>query len=170
MSGRFQVRLIEPEGRRVETGAFDIEPQHEQASKVIGLMREFLHGRPPEFRAIIPFLNRPSIELEWTSAPGGVAFATIYETGKPLSMAVLTARVNAEADAGMLSGFEQGVLQPTMGELTTDELAQLFGDSEEPLLLMVVFPGSPEFLPALHLMNTALAAVFFQAVQKQQQV
>lgn len=164
---QFDVRLIDVESRRVETGSFDMEPQHEQASQVIGLMREFLSGKPTQFKSAVTFLKRGEWELEWEAASGGVAFAAFLESGRPAAVGVLLARLDAEADAGMLGGFEQAVLQPVLGELLPVEKEQLLGlAGTNPLLIAAVLPGRPELAPTLHLLNTALGAVYFKAMRR----
>lgn len=162
---KFTVRLVHAAVRRVETGLFDTEPEHEQARRVIGLVREFLKNRPPQFRDKLAFLKEGDLELEWLAAPGGVAFASIDEEGTPLSMAVFLSGREFEADAGMLTGFRQGVVEPLMGGASDEEADTLYG-SERPLVLIAVMGRSPERIPALHLLNTALASVYFDALTK----
>lgn len=167
MSGSFEMRVIDVESRRVETGRFDIEPKHEQAAQIIGLMREFLAGKPTQFREPLPFLKRGDWELEWEAASGGVAFAVFLEGGRPATLGILLARIDAEADGGMATGFEQAVLAPFLGEILPAEREQLFAsDGVTPLLLAAALPGRPELLPTAHLLNSALAAVYFTAVEK----
>lgn len=144
---------------------FDTIPEHEQARKVIELVRDFLRNRPPQFRDKLEFLKQGSLELEWLAAPGGVAFASIDEDGVPLSMAVLLSGREWEADAGMITGFRQGVIEPLMGGMSEDEVQQIFSD-ERPLVLMGVMRGNPERVPLLHMLNTALASVYFEALDK----
>jgi hypothetical protein len=162
---KFTVRLIEPAGRRVETGIFDTVPEHEQARKVIELVREFLRNRPPQFRDKLKFLKQGSLELEWLAAPGGVAFASIDEESVPLSMAVLLSGREWEADAGMITGFRQGVIEPLLGGMSEEEHEQIFSD-ERPLVLLGVMGENPERVPLLHMLNTALASVYFEALEK----
>lgn len=167
MSAGFEMRVIDVESRRVETGRFDVEPKLEQAAQVVGLMREFLAGKPAQFREPLPFLKHGEWELEWEAASGGVAFAVFLESGKPATLGVLLSRADAEADAGMAQGFEQAVLSPFLGELLPAEREQIFAsDGATPLLLAAALPGRPELLPTAHLLNSALAAVYFKAVEK----
>jgi hypothetical protein len=162
---KFTVRLVHAAVRRVETGSFETAPEHEQAQKVIGLMREFLKNRPPQVRDKLAFLKEGDLELEWLAAPGGVAFASIDEEGAPLSMAVFLSGREFEADAGMLTGFRQGVVEPLMGGASEEQEDTLYGP-ERPLVLIAVMGQSPERIPALHLLNTALASVYFEALNK----
>ena len=81
----------------------------------------------------------------------------------PLSLCVLLSGLNPEADQGMATGFEQAVLGPVLGGLQPEERLQLLG-GEGPRLVILLMPGRPELNPAVHLLNTALAAAFFRAV------
>jgi hypothetical protein len=163
MNGSFEVRLIEPETRRVETGSFDIEPEHEQAAQVVGLLRQFMGGRPAQFRQPLPFMNQGDWVLDWNAGGGGVAFASFHEGGQPVSLCVLLSGRNPEADAGMAVGFEQAVLGPVLGGLQPEEREKLLG-GEGARQVILVLPGRPELGAAVHLLNTALAAAFFRAV------
>jgi hypothetical protein len=163
---KFTVRLIEPGNRRVETGTFDTVPEHEEARKVIELVRDFLRNRPPQFRDKLEILKQGSLELEWLAAPGGVAFASIDEEGVPLSMAVLLSGREWEADAGMITGFRQGVIEPLMGGMSEEEEEQQIFSDERPLVLIGAMGGSPQRVPLLHMLNTALASVYFEALEK----
>jgi hypothetical protein len=163
MSAPFEVRVIEPESRRVERGAFDAEPEHEQAAKVVALMRQFVAGRPAAFRERLPFMNRGEWELDWHAGQGGVAFFSFHEGGEPASLGVLLSGRVPEADAGMSAGFEEAVLTPLLGGLKPEEREKLFG-GEGPRLVMMLLPGRPELNPAVQLLNAALGAVFFRAV------
>lgn len=163
MSARFEVRVIDPEPRRVESGTFDVEPAHDQAAKVVALMRQFVAGRPASFRDRLPFMNRGEWELDWNAAEGGVAFASFHEGGEPASLCVMLSGRDPDACAGMSAGFEQAVLGPILGGLTDTEREKLFG-GEGPRLVMVQLPGRPELNPTVQLLNAALAAAFFRAV------
>ncbi|MCL4793176.1 MAG: hypothetical protein KJZ84_01370 [Bryobacteraceae bacterium] len=163
MSGSFEVRVIEPESRSVETGTFDVEPELDHAAQVVGLMRQFMGGRPAQFRQPLPFMNQGEWELDWNAAAGGAAFASFHEGGQPLSLGVLLSGRVHEADAGMLSGFEQAVLGPILGPIEPEARDQLMG-GEGPRLIILLLPGRPELRPAVHLLNAALAAAFFRAV------
>jgi hypothetical protein len=152
----FEVRIINMEDGRVEQGMFDTVPTLEQAVKVVGLMREFLSTMPAQFRAPLPFLKRGSVELEWASATGAVAFATLYESGQAATLAVMASDPKSEAGQGVLGGLQQSL------GLSPAEVAPTDG----PLMVVAALPGAPEWQPILHLMNTSLAAVYFSAVMK----
>jgi hypothetical protein len=164
MSEAFAVRLLELESRRVESGTFELEPQHEQAARIVALMRSFVAGRPAEFRERLPFMKQGDWEADWKAAAGGVAFVSFHEAGEPVSLGVLLAGIDPAADMGMSSGFEQAVLSPMLGPLKPEEREQLFG-GEGPRLIVLLLPGRPELNPAAQLLNAALAAVFFRALR-----
>ncbi len=130
----------------------------EQAAAVIRLVREFMAGRPGQFRDRIPFLKQGGIELEWAAADGGVAFATFYESGQSATLGVFGYDPGSEAVRGVLDG-----LRRTLG-LGAAETEPSVG----PLVVVAALPGRPEWLPVLHLLNTSLAATFFQAVAQRQ--
>lgn len=163
MSGSFEVRVLEVENRRVETGSFDLAPEHEQAAKVVELMRGFVAGRPAQFRERIPFLNQGEWTLDWKAGAGGVAFVSFHEGREPVSIGILLSGRQPEADAGMAMGFEQAVLGPVLGGLSPEERERLLG-GEGARAVILMLPGRPELWPATHLMNAALGAVFFRAV------
>lgn len=139
---------------RIERGQYDCAPELEQAAGLIRLVREFMAGRSGQFRERIPFLKRGDIELEWAAADGGVAFATFYESGKAATLGVFAFDPTSEAGHGVLEGLRQ-----TLG-LGAAETEPTTG----PLVVVAALPGEPEWLPTLHLLNTSLAATFFQAV------
>lgn len=163
MSGAFEVRVLDVESRRVESGSFDLEPAHEQAAKVVELMRAFMGGRPGAFRERLPFMNQGEWALEWNAAAGGVAFAALQEGRDPVSLCLLLSGRNPEVDAGMAQGFEQAVAGPMTGGLTEAERERLLGGAGARAVVLVL-PGRPELGPALQLLNAALGAVFFRAV------
>lgn len=165
MNGAFDVRVLELESRRVQSARFDMEPQLEQAAKVVALMRAFVAGRPPEFRERLPFMKQGDWVADWKAAGDGVAFLSFHEAGEPVSLAILLSGIDPAADAGMSSGFEQAVLNPMMGTLRPEEREKLFGGAG-PRLIMLLVPGRPELNPAAQLLNAALAAVFFRAVHQ----
>jgi hypothetical protein len=165
MKPGFAIRVIEPTSRRVETGVFDLEPEHEQAAQVVRLLREFMGGRPAQFRQPLPFMNQGEWILDWNAGGGGVAFCSFHEGGQPVSLGVLLSGRHPEADAGMLAGFEQAVLAPLLGGLAPDERETLLG-GEGPRAILLLTPGRPELHPATHLLNAALAAVFFRAIHE----
>ena len=160
---RFTLHLVRPESRSVESGQFELQPKHEEARKILGLMKEFFRSRPPEFRDKLAFLKKSDLELEWLAAPGGVAFVSLFQANEPVSMCVLLSGMENEADLGILTGYRSGVVEPFFGQLTPEEERQIFS-KERPLALLTVVPGQPELTPTIHLLHTALAAVFFEAV------
>ncbi len=160
---RFTLRLLRPESRSVESGQFDVQPEHEQARKIVVLMKEFFRSRPPEFRDKLSFLKQSELDMEWLAAPGGVAFVSLLQGNEPVSMCVLLSGMENEADLGILTGYRSGVVEPFFGQLAAEEERQIFS-SERPLALLTVVPGQPELTPTIHLLHTALAAVFFDAV------
>ncbi len=162
---RFTLRLLRPDSRSVESGQFDVQPEHEQARKIVDLMKEFFRSRPPEFRDKLSFLNKSELEMEWLAAPGGVAFVSLLQANEPVSICVLLSGKEQEADLGILTGYRSGVVEPFFGQLQAEEERQIFS-TERPLALLTVVPGQPELTPTIHLLHTALAAVFFDAVER----
>lgn len=165
MSAAFDVRVIELEPRRVQSGKFDMEPRHEQAAKVVALMRSFVAGQPAEFRERLPFMKEGDWVADWKAASDGVAFVSFHEAGEPVSLAVLLAGIDPAADMGMSGGFEQAVLNPMLGALKPEERGKLFG-GDGPRLIVLLLPGRPELNSAVQLLNAALGAVFFRAVHR----
>ena len=89
------------EDGRVEQGAFDTQPELQQAADVVRLMRSFLGGKPVQFRDRIPFLKHGNIDIEWVASEDGVAFATFYLDGQASTMAVLVTDPSSEAGQGV---------------------------------------------------------------------
>lgn len=147
----FQLRVVHMEDGRVEQGAFDTQPELKQAADVVGLMRTFLSGKPVQFRDRIPFLKHGDIDIEWVASEDGVAFATFYLDGQAATLAVLASDPASEAGQGVLLGFRNSL------GLGAAEIEPIPG----PLAVMASLPGSPEWFPTLHLLNTSLAAVYF---------
>ena len=164
----FTVRTIRPgdppspDGARVEAAQFDLEPKLPQGRTVCNLFADFLAGRPAEFREPLPFLNKFEIELEWTAAAGGAAFATFFHEARPLGMAVLLGGSDEESDAHMLEAMTLSILEPMLGAAAAANLAAI---EERPGVLLLELNGRPEFTPTLHLLVTALASVYFRAVR-----
>jgi len=50
------------------------------------------------------------------------------------------------------------------GNVPEDEVKKLAQVRDRPLLLQLLFPGSPEWMPAVQLLSTALASVYFRAI------
>ncbi len=149
------VRTLHLESAGQESQSYELAPSSEQAEKVCALFRDFLANRPPEFRDKVGFLNRGDVEMEWAAAPGGVALATFFAGGEPRSMSVLLAGISADADRMMLDSFGQVVPLPPGLDA-----------AGKPLLVNAIFPGEPEFTPALQLLTAALASVYFRTVLK----
>lgn len=155
----FTVRTIRAEDGRSDAAAFDLEPELPQGRAVCNLFAEFLAGRPGEFREKLPFVAKGEVELEWAAA-GGAAFAAFFADGKPVSMGVLLSGVDEEADDNMLEALRVSVLEPILGERARTALDA----PERPLLLTLVTNDQPEMTPAIQLLATALASVYFRAV------
>lgn len=153
----FSVRTIHPEEKRVETAAFDLAPPLEQGQKICELFGDFLAHRPAEFRERIPFLNRTELELQWAAASGGAAFYAFFHGGEAVSMGVLVSGANADSDAQMLDAW-RGIAHPILGN------EQLLDAPERPLMMTLQMPGYPELVPAVQLLSTALASVYFRAI------
>jgi len=156
----FHVRTIHAEDCRVDTAAYDLEPALPQGRVVCNLFAEFLSTRPMEFREPLTFLNKNPLELEWAAAAGGAAFAAFLENGTALAITVLLSGKDAEADRQMLDGLRQVVAGPMLGE----ETERCLEAAERPLMLVLVMPGSPERIPTLELLATALGSVYFRAI------
>ncbi|MFN0165025.1 MAG: hypothetical protein ACKV22_01230 [Bryobacteraceae bacterium] len=158
----FTARTVFVESRSADSASYELVPASEEAQRVCGLFLEFLAHRPPQFRERLAFVTRGDYELDWNAAPGGAAFAAIYQNGEPLSMGVLLSGVHPEVDDQMLSALRSTVLEMAVPA----EAGQLASAEERPLLLNVVFPGSPESTPALQLLTTALASVYFRCIHQ----
>jgi hypothetical protein len=76
---------------------------------------------------------------------------------------VLLAGVSPDTDEMMLEVFRENVLQPLFG----CEFDHVCTGDCRPLLLRVVFPGSPEWLPAVDLLSVSFASVYFRTVLAQ---
>lgn len=161
----FSIRTIHPEDRRVDLASYDLTPGNDQGKAVCDLFREFLSHRPTEFRDTLPFLRKGEFELEWAAASGGIALATFYEGGEPLSTGILLSGVDGETEQQVLQSMRSTVLGPVLGE-DTDRLTEA---PERPLLLNVQFPGRPELMPTVQLLSAALASVFFRVILQLQQ-
>jgi len=155
----FSVRTIHPEENRVEAASFDLVPPLEQGQKVCELVGDFLANRPAEFRERIPFLNRVELELQWAAASGGAAFYAFFHAGETVSMGVLVSGVDATSDSQMLEAWS-GIANPMLGA----DGAALLQAPERPLMMGLQMPGYPELVPALQLLSTALASVYFRAI------
>lgn len=155
----FAVRTIHPEEKRVETAAFELEPELEQGRQVCALFGEFLANRPAEFRERLPFLNRTELELQWAAAAGGAAFYAFFHGGEAVTMGVLVSGVNEESDARMLEAWG-GIAGPLLGGWADG----LLKAPERPLMMGIEMPGYPEIAPAVQLLSAAPASVYFRAI------
>ena len=160
----FHVRNIYIEEARVEAGKFDIVPTNPQGEAVCALMAEFLTNRPPEFRDKLAFLKKGNFELDWAAVPGGVALASIFDGQEAATMAILLTGVEPEADAMMLNLFRDNVLLPVLQDAPPDKVNELIDVPERPLMLQALFPISPEWAPAVQLLTTTLASVYFRTI------
>ncbi len=160
----FFVHNILLEDGRIESGQFELEPTSEQGQAVCGVFAEFLKNRPAAFRDKIGFLNRGEFELDWSAADGGVALASLVESGETLAMGVFLTGVQPESDRRMLEMFVANVLVPLFGNVPENDIRKLARVTERPLLLQLLFPGSPEWTPAIQLLSTALASVYFRTM------
>ena len=154
------VRSIHPDQNRVEEATFALTPTNPQGEAVCSLIERFLVGRPPAFRERLSFLKKGDFELDWSAITGGVALASLFQGETPASMSVLVAGASPETDAMMIEVFRENVLTPLFG----DEFNHVCAFEARPLLLQVVFPGSPEWLPAVQLLTVSLASVYFRTV------
>ena len=163
----FFVRTIHPETnwpdeKRVEVASFDLIPTLPQGQTVCNLFAEFLAERPGEFRETLPFLNNCEIELQWAAEAGGVAFSAFFAEGRALGMGVLLTGVDLQADEQMIEAFRVSIVEPMLGEKAAPALVA----PERPLVLMVQLKDQPELIPTVQLLITALASVFFRAIQQ----
>ncbi len=161
MSATFLVRTIHLDPRRVESGSFDLEPTLPQGQVVCNLFGEFLAERPAEFREKLPFLKKVDVELEWAAAGGGAAFATLYRDAEPLAMGILMSGAQPETDGQMLDAMRGSILRPMLGE----DIDAMDGEPR-PAVLLLQMPGQPERFAMVQLLITALASVYFRAVQR----
>jgi hypothetical protein len=157
----FTIRTIHPDEGRVDIATYDLAPTNEQGEMVCRLFVEFLASHPPEFREKIPFLKKDGMELQW-AAGEGAAFASFFDGGEPVSMGILLTGLNEEADTEVLASMRNDLLRPIVG----DEADRLTEAPDRPVLINVVPPGRPEMIPVVDVLCTALASVFFRAVQQ----
>ncbi|MEP7363621.1 MAG: hypothetical protein ABI972_10230 [Acidobacteriota bacterium] len=156
----FYVRTIHPEAKRVEVAGFDLEPGLEQGQSVCKLFGSFLADHPAEFREKLPFLKNSDIELQWAAASGGAAFAAFFGDGQAITIGVLLTGVNEESDALMLEALRESVAVPMLGA----EAEALLESPERPLMLQLQMPDQPDKIPAVQLLSTALASVYFRTI------
>jgi hypothetical protein len=157
----FHVRCIFPEQGRIEANSFELQPTNSQGEAVCDLFRRFLADRPSAFRERLPFLRRGDIELDWSAAAGGVALASLFCSGDPAAISVLLSGIDAEADAMMLEVFRENVLDV----LFSGQFGEALEFAERPLVIQVLFPNDPEWMPAVQLLAAALASVYFRGMR-----
>lgn len=159
---RFIVRTIRPETRTVETDSFEVEPTTQQANVVCQLFAEFLSARPTEFKEPLEFMKKGDWAMEWAAAGGGCAYASFFESGTPLAMVVLLCGYQPREEQLMLDGMKAAILSRMLGP----DAETLMHLPDRPGVLQVIFPGSPEHGPTIQLLTSALASVYFRAMEK----
>ena len=156
----FHVRSIFPDQQRVASSGFDLQPTNPQGEAVCSLFERFLVNRPPSFRDKLGFLRKGDFEIDWSSAPGGVALATIFEAQEPATIAVLLSGRDPDTDSMMREVFRENVLQPLFGSAYDEVLRE----EDRPLIVEVILPGRPEWVPALQLLSASLGSVYFRSM------
>ena len=154
------IRNILPDEGRVEETCFDLTPTNPQGEAVCSLIERYFSNRPPAFRDRLSFMKKGDFELDWSTVAGGVALASLFQGTTPASMSVLLAGLSPETDAMMLDVFRENVLEPLFGS----DFDFVCEHPERPLVVQVVFPGSPEWVPAVQLLNVSLASVYFRTL------
>jgi hypothetical protein len=154
----FHVRCILPNQGRIEANQFDLQPTNAQGEAVCDLFRHYLADRPSQFRDRLPFLRRGDVELDWAAAEGGVALASLFCASEPASISVLLSGIDREADSMMAEVFRENVLDL----LFAGEFNDVLEITERPLLIQVLLPCDPEWVPAVQLLSAALASVYFR--------
>lgn len=161
MTATFLVRTIHPEGLRVEEAEFDLVPTLPQGQVVCNLFAEFLASGPPEFRQKLPFLNKVHVELEWAAAGGGAAFMALHSATGPLALGILLSGTDPAADSQMIDAMGSSILEPMLGET-----GELLAVERRPAVVLLQLPDEPEHFALVQLLTTALASVFFRAIQR----
>ena len=156
----FHVRSIFPDQVRVAATSFALQPTNVEGEAVCSLFERFLSGRPASFREPLAFMKRGDFELDWSTVGNGVALASIFQAGEPACMGVLISGQDRCTDEMMLDVFRENVLAPLFG-CEYDEVTKL---DLRPLLIEVVFPGKPEWTPAVQLLSACLGSVYFRSV------
>jgi hypothetical protein len=156
----FHVRCILPNQGRVEASSFDLHPTNQQGEAVCNLFHRYLSDRPAAFRDRVSFLRRDDVDLDWSSAEGGVALASLFCGGDPALISVLLTGQNAAADQLMIEVFRENVLDLLFEGQFTEALEV----TERPLLIQVLLPGDPEWAPVMQILSTALASVYFRGI------
>ena len=156
----FHVRCIFPDQGRIEANRFELQPTNPQGEAVCDLFRRYLADRPAAFRDKLPFLRKGDIELDWSAANGGVALASLFSSGDPAAISVLLTGRDAEADRMMIEVFRENVLDV----LFEGQFQEALDVKERPLIIQVLLPCDPEWMPAVQLLSTALASVYFRSI------
>lgn len=159
-SAMLHVRSIHPGQGIVESASFDLTPSNPQGEAVCSLIERFLVNRPPAFQDRLSFLKKGDFALDWSAVTGGVALASLFQGGEPASMSVLLAGLCADTDTMMLEVFRENVLEPLFG----CEFNHVCTVDCRPLLVQVVFPCSPEWIPATQLLSVSFASVYFRTI------
>ena len=106
-------------------------------------------------------MKKGDFEMDWSSAQGGVALASLFQAGEPVSMSVLVSGQDTCTDQIMLDVFRENVLSPLF-DFEYDHVTQL---DLRPLLIEVIFPGRPEWVPAVQLLSACLGSVYFRSLR-----
>ena len=157
----FTVRTIRAEDGQFQDAKFDLEPEVQQGRAICNMFAEFLAGRPGEFREQLPFVAKGNVELEWAAAGGGAAFAAFFAEGKPVTMGILLSGADEEADTNMVEALRVSVVDPMLGDKAGSSLDR----PDLPAMINVQMGDQPELIPAVQLLSTALASVYFRAVE-----
>jgi hypothetical protein len=160
IASMFHIRCIFPEQGRIEANSFELQPTNSQGEAVCELFHRFLADRPTAFRERLPFLRRGDVELDWSAAAGGVALASLFCSGDPAAISVLLSGIDTEADAMMVEVFREKVLDV----LFSGQFEEVLDIRERPLVIQVLFPNDPEWMPAVQLLSAALASVYFRSL------
>lgn len=159
----FHVRSIFPDQGRVASSNFALTPTNVEGEAVCSLLERFLAGKPPAFRERLCFMKKGDFELDWSSAQGGVAIASLFQASEPVSMSVLVSGQDACTDQMMLDVFRENVLAPLF-DCEYDHVTQI---DLRPLVVEVIFPGTPEWTPCVQLLSACLGSVYFRSLRVQ---
>ena len=160
----FHVRCIFPEQGRIEANSFELKPTNSQGEAVCELFHRFLADRPAAFRDRLPFLRRGDIELDWSAAAGGVALASLFCSGDPAAISVLLSGIDGDADAMMAEVFGKMCWMCCFQASSK----KFWKFEERPLVIQVLFPTDPEWMPAVQLLSAALASVYFRSLLEEE--
>lgn len=149
-----------PHQCRVDASSFELTPTNPHGEAVCCLFERYFSDRPSAFRDRLSFLRKGDFELDWSAVSGGVALASLYRNGTPVSMAVLISGTDPATDMNMIEVFRDNVLNPLFGT----EFDSVLSETSRPLVLQVVFPEEPEWEPAIQLLTASLASVYFRTI------